>query len=332
MNTMKEGLTGICPLCRSTFSIEKEIIFCAVCGRRLITKDGVFNFINDVTKEEEKEYYDKIYSAFELETDKKLTPGGLSNLWNTPDQPENQIVLEEVGDIKGKDVLLIGNGSSIKEFAFLNMGPRKLVYSDISPFASVAAKAHFDLDGFANQIVFAAIDAENIPFTEGSFDIVYGYAMVHHLPDIDKFLKEVARVLKRGGKAIFMDDAYSPIWHHSKMTVLRPLMKHSHKKSGISPEDYRFSMSGGFRESDLSKSIKQVNGVPFFRRTSFLTYITVRGAEKLLPKKNARWVCTGAVVRWISWVDKKMSKFKVFRQNYIRIVWGLTTPLDKSEL
>ena len=32
-------------------------------------------------------------------------------------------------------------------------------------------------------------------------------------------------MLKPGSKAIFMDDAFSPAWHYSKQTWLKPLMK-----------------------------------------------------------------------------------------------------------
>lgn len=42
-------------------------------------------------------------------------------------------------------------------------------------------------------------DAQNLPFENGSFDIVYMNAVLEHVPDPGKAFTEVARVLKNGG-------------------------------------------------------------------------------------------------------------------------------------
>ena len=60
-------------------------------------------------------------------------------------------------------------------------------------------------------------DCEHLPFVDGSFDLVFGCAILHHLR-IDKALFEIRRVLKPGGKAAFCEPlAYNPIvnlFHH----------------------------------------------------------------------------------------------------------------------
>lgn len=43
------------------------------------------------------------------------------------------------------------------------------------------------------------IDIQDIPFEDESFDIVIANAMLYHVPDIDKAIAEVHRVLKSGG-------------------------------------------------------------------------------------------------------------------------------------
>lgn len=42
-------------------------------------------------------------------------------------------------------------------------------------------------------------DAENLPFEDNSFDLVYSWGVLHHTPDTQRAFREVCRVLKPGG-------------------------------------------------------------------------------------------------------------------------------------
>jgi len=44
------------------------------------------------------------------------------------------------------------------------------------------------------------VDVQDLPFEDESFDIVLANAMLYHVPDLDKALKEISRVLKPGGR------------------------------------------------------------------------------------------------------------------------------------
>jgi SAM-dependent methyltransferase len=46
-------------------------------------------------------------------------------------------------------------------------------------------------------------DAEALPFEDESFDLVLGHAVLHHLPDLDHAWREIHRVLRPGGVALF---------------------------------------------------------------------------------------------------------------------------------
>ena len=46
-------------------------------------------------------------------------------------------------------------------------------------------------------------DAETIPYPDATFDLVVGHAVLHHIPDVEKALREVVRVLKPGGRFVF---------------------------------------------------------------------------------------------------------------------------------
>jgi len=59
-----------------------------------------------------------------------------------------------------------------------------------------AANLGLDVDG-------RVADAETIPYDDNTFDLVVGHAVLHHIPDVEKSLREVLRVLTPGGRFIF---------------------------------------------------------------------------------------------------------------------------------
>src|SRR3954453_19580538 len=46
-------------------------------------------------------------------------------------------------------------------------------------------------------------DAADLPFLDGSFDLVLGHAVLHHLPDLERAFAEFHRVLRPGGTLAF---------------------------------------------------------------------------------------------------------------------------------
>src|SRR3954469_607506 len=59
-----------------------------------------------------------------------------------------------------------------------------------------AQRLHLDVET-------AVCDAENLPFESGSFDIVFGHAVLHHIPDLERAFSEFRRVLTPGGMVAF---------------------------------------------------------------------------------------------------------------------------------
>ena len=81
---------------------------------------------------------------------------------------------------------------------------------DLSSVSLERTRRRCELAGFAADLHLA--DAENLPFLENSFDVVYSYGVMHHSPDTAKCLREAWRVLKRGGEARIM------LYHHASLT------------------------------------------------------------------------------------------------------------------
>ena len=73
----------------------------------------------------------------------------------------------------------------------------EVVLSDFSEGMLEKAKANL---GDIPNVTFRTIDIQDIPYEDECFDIVIANFMLYHVPDIDKALSEVKRVLKKGGQ------------------------------------------------------------------------------------------------------------------------------------
>ena len=90
----------------------------------------------------------------------------------------------------------IGTGSMWVGKSDLAKKCSRLVLSDFSEgMLQKAQETLKDMEG----IEYRVIDIQDIPFEDDSFDIVIANMMLYHVPDLDRGLSEVRRVLKAGG-------------------------------------------------------------------------------------------------------------------------------------
>ena len=73
----------------------------------------------------------------------------------------------------------------------------RLTLLDLSVGMADAARSNFVGD---ERFTFAAADAQNLPFSNDSFDTVLANYMLYHVPDISQAVRELRRVLKPGGR------------------------------------------------------------------------------------------------------------------------------------
>jgi ubiquinone/menaquinone biosynthesis C-methylase UbiE len=98
--------------------------------------------------------------------------------------------------------LEIGAGTGYFTLNLLRAGViEQATCTDISPGMLAALSANAQRLGL--QVETVSADAERLPFADGSFDLVLGHAVLHHLPDLPTSFAELARVLAPGGTLLF---------------------------------------------------------------------------------------------------------------------------------
>jgi ubiquinone/menaquinone biosynthesis C-methylase UbiE len=97
--------------------------------------------------------------------------------------------------------LEIGAGTGFFSLNLRQAGVLGDVYvTDISTGMVEAAKRNAERLGFA--IDGRTADVERLPYEDGTFDIVVGHAVIHHVPDVELAFREMLRVLKPGGRVV----------------------------------------------------------------------------------------------------------------------------------
>ncbi len=103
-----------------------------------------------------------------------------------------------------ENALEIGAGTGYLSLNLMQAGViNKLTATDISPGMLEALAANAKNLGLASRVKTKPVDAEKLPFKDNSFDLVFGHAILHHIPDLDQAFREFHRVLKPGGKIFF---------------------------------------------------------------------------------------------------------------------------------
>jgi ubiquinone/menaquinone biosynthesis C-methylase UbiE len=102
----------------------------------------------------------------------------------------------------GKDVLEIGVGMGADHLEWAKSHPNSLSGVDLTERAIEHTSTRMSIGGFVSDLRVA--DAEDLPFFEESFDLVYSWGVLHHSPNTPAAVREVWRVLRPGGIARIM--------------------------------------------------------------------------------------------------------------------------------
>lgn len=118
-------------------------------------------------------------------------------------------VLRQISLSARSSVLDVGCGPGRAILFFKNKGVRNLFGIDLSPLMIQKAKKRL-----GKNAVLKVASVEKLPFASNKFDIVTNTEAFHHFPNPEKAVREMHRVLKKGGKLYLADmNFFSSIIH-----------------------------------------------------------------------------------------------------------------------
>jgi SAM-dependent methyltransferase len=196
-------------------------------------------------------YWDQHIHDLEISQQAPGTPGFFADLDQYHFEKLHHLPrLVDFDGQRGRRVLDVGCGAGIDLARFSRAGARG-VGLDVAHGAARLASANMAQQKLPASIVEA--DGAAIPFPDGFFDLVFAHGVIQYAADDRAIVREVRRVLKPGGHAIFQ--VYN---RRSWLNALSKLMK-----VGLEHEDAPILRKYSIREfRDLLSGFSDVRIVP----------------------------------------------------------------------
>jgi ubiquinone/menaquinone biosynthesis C-methylase UbiE/uncharacterized protein YbaR (Trm112 family) len=199
-----------CPVCLGTLEARGDALGCHGCGASYPVVDGIPNMLDDrlpgiAAKRGEVEGWVAMAKAQgwyepDDEVDAKLPYLCRDLGWDDRTWRANEhsfsLLLERVRP--GMRVLEVGAG---KGWAAQHLVPRGVDYvaADILADPNVGLGRGTFFERRVGPFARVQADGEHLPFADGTFDLVYCVAALHHALDLRLMVSELARVTRRGG-------------------------------------------------------------------------------------------------------------------------------------
>lgn len=88
-----------------------------------------------------------------------------------------------------------------------------------------------------DRLQFLVGDAQRLPYADGSMEAVFNYGIIHHLEDWEQGIREIVRVLKRGG-GFYFEEIYPALYANA---ITRRMLEHPTENRFHGPE-YRAAL------------------------------------------------------------------------------------------
>jgi 2-polyprenyl-3-methyl-5-hydroxy-6-metoxy-1,4-benzoquinol methylase len=118
-------------------------------------------------------------------------------------EKERDFILDKSLPISGK-ILEIGTGKGYFALALAKRG-FNFTSIDVSEEEQKIARLNVQYYGLEKQVAFRIEDAQNLSFSNQSFDVIFSINVLHHLEKPMAVLKEMARLLRPAGKIVLSD-------------------------------------------------------------------------------------------------------------------------------
>ena len=141
-------------------------------------------------------------------------------------------------------VLEVGASFTWGAWRFAQKGCR-VVALDITEYLH-AADLYMEHDGAYYDRVMA--DMSQLPFKDGSFDLVFSHSVVHHCKDLKKLFSEFCRVLKPGGRLVALHECSFGLLEDKSGKALKEAIDEGFNENAYTvPQWTKGIRDGGFR-------------------------------------------------------------------------------------
>jgi demethylmenaquinone methyltransferase/2-methoxy-6-polyprenyl-1,4-benzoquinol methylase len=167
--------------------------------------------------------FDSVAGEYDIMND--LMSGGLHRLWK-------HFTIEQAGVRKGHIALDLagGTGDLAGKFADKVGSDGHVILADINHAMLSEGRRRLIDRGIAGNLSIAQVNAENLPFSENSFDVVTMAFGLRNVTDKEAALRSILTTLKPGGKALILEfskpaDVLRPAYDLYSFKVLPTLGK-----------------------------------------------------------------------------------------------------------
>lgn len=217
-------------------------------------------------------------------------------------------LIEGNGGLEGKTMLDVGCGKGDASLRALKQGAI-VTAIDISPKSIELLQKRAEEIGAADRLTAKVMDAQNMEIADDSFDIVFGNGILHHLPHFEQSLKEIRRVMKKGGYAVFAE----PLGMNMFLRVYRKITPKMRTK-----DEWPFRMN---EIRMIQKVFPDAQFTYFDYATLFSKFLYAIRLNKLGKKLNKRM---------IRWDDKHLRKKQSEKPTFFqKRAWQVVIKLPK---
>ncbi|HEX8844716.1 MAG TPA: class I SAM-dependent methyltransferase [Pyrinomonadaceae bacterium] len=184
-------------------------------------------------------------------------------------------------DLCDKDVLEVGCGrGGGASFVIRYLGPRSVTGLDFSGRAIAFCRRHYWSDGLS----FRRGDAESLPFADNSFTAVLNIESSHCYNSMERFLREVTRVLTPGGYFLFAD---------IRRREAVPMLQEQLRESGLRILEEEYITPNVLRalslDSERKLSLIQQSKAPRLIRRRFRHFAGLKGSRVYGKFQTGEW-------------------------------------------
>ncbi|MBN1585136.1 class I SAM-dependent methyltransferase [Candidatus Uhrbacteria bacterium] len=218
--------------------------------------------------------------------------------------PEEERLLAPLSGVPSEDFILeLAGGNGRFALHLLRRGHR-VIETDIA-HGSVERVRRTALDAGLTNGLYAIVDAERLPFRDGSLGAVFMVASLHHLPHPDVAIREIARVLKPGGRLLILREPAS--WQYYLFLpaywLVRKFLRRRNQNAFSLADDVTWGFSCGRLRSLLKKDFGQIEIRPVhYLRKFYRNWVVLRAKlgrpSRVDPAVERRLeTCDGIIAR-----------------------------------